>query len=458
VSLDAVDYLVRKHRETPRDVAITMVDRRGADEDVSWGALGDAAMCTAERLTALGTPPDGRLVVALGSSVDHFATVFGGWLAGQLVLVVPPDLGESRLRGVIDRFRPQTVVDPDAVSSADAAAERPPARSAMLSGGTTGDPKIVLRRRPWMEKRSENPGFTELCRPGDVTLVCTPLYGMGFQTAWDSILHGNRTVVLGRFSPAAWLRAVETYGVTFTRLVPTQMKWIAESAGFAGADLSSLRVVHHTAAACPADVKRAWIERVSPQVVYESYSSREDVLSTSISGEEWLAHPGSVGRVRPAIVRVLDETLTEVPVGQVGRVFLRPHDGHPLVETLGPALETTPDGKFVCLGDLGRVDEDGYLYLVDRASEMFMTGGLNVFPAQIERELIACPGVHDCVVVGEAHPDLGHVAVAYVALKAGVGLDDVTAFAAGRLSGTASTTRNSRGSAVPRDASGKGVG
>lgn len=460
--LDAVDYLRRGRTEQPEEIALILAGPSGADERISWRRLVDEAEGMAARLNALGARPGGRVMVALGASMEHFAAVAGAWMAGQLVLPIPPQMTQAQRKVVADQFRPLAVCDAEGLHRTLIPAEpkgqplpRPPSRYALLSGGTTGDPKVIMRRHSWTEQGEVPSNFAVLYRHGDVTLVCTPLYGMGFQAAWESILRNNQTVVLRRFSPAAWLRVAAAYSVTFTRMVPTQMKWIAESASFPEADLSALRVLHHTAAACPADVKRTWLARLSPNAVYESYSSREDVLTTLISGEEWLAYPGSVGRVDQRTVRILDDNLTELPVGQIGRIFMRPHDGVPKVEGRDAAFDTTKDGKFVSLGDMGRIDLDGYLYLVDRVSEMFTTGGLNVYPSQIERELADFQGVRDCVVLGEAHADLGHIAAAYVWLKDGFTLDEVVAFAEQRLAGPDLPRSFRQVTGLPRDASGK---
>jgi bile acid-coenzyme A ligase len=461
---DAVDYVRDQARRRPDAPALTIAVARGSDQDISWGRLVEEAEAVAAGLREAGAASDGRMVLGLGTGSAHLAYTLGGWMAGQRVLPVPPDLPPAQLQLVADRFRPHLVVDRAGTTTrtsvaGDPAANRPrpPARSAILSSGTTGDPKVILRRTPWSQERRDLGRFEALCRPGDVTLVSTPLHGMGFQTTWDSLLADNRTVLLDRFTPSAWLRAVERYGVTFARVVPTQMKWLAESPDFAAARLGTLRAVHHTAAACPPDVKRAWIARVSADAVYESYSSREDVLSTLITGPEWLAHPGSVGRVDRHSVRILDEDGREVPTGTVGRIFLRPHDARPVVEgeDAHAALPRTPDGKFVGLGDLGRLDGDGYLYLVDRVDEVFTTGGVNVFPQQVEQELLACPGVRDGIVLGEAHPDLGHVAVALVVLADGTDLEQVRRFCAGRLSGPHRPAEYRQVDAIPRDTSGK---
>ncbi|HMS88132.1 MAG TPA: AMP-binding protein, partial [Acidimicrobiales bacterium] len=182
----------------------------------------------------------------------------------------------------------------------------------------------------------------------------------------------------------------------------------------AAADVSSLRLVFQTGSACPVDVKRAMIEWWGP-VFLEAYGGTEVGVTCAITSEDWLAHPGSVGRaVAPYEALVLDDDGNELPPGEEGRLCFRDTTGRGIVyhddpersaaAHLGPGVLT--------LGEIGRVDADGWVYVTDRFSDMVVTGGVNVYPAEAEQVLVAHPQVDDVAGIGVPDPDLGEVLVA----------------------------------------------
>ncbi len=177
-------------------------------------------------------------------------------------------------------------------------------------------------------------------------------------------------------------------------------------------DVSTLRWLIHAAAPCPPAVKRAIIEWFGP-IVYEYYSSTE-VGGTAITSAEWLAHPGSVGRPwEGADVRILDDDGNAVPPGTVGSIWMR--NVRPFVYHNDPdKTAANRRDDYVTVGDLGSLDDDGFLYLADRRTDLILSGGVNVYPAEIEAALLAHPGVADAGVVGIPDPDLGEVVYAVV--------------------------------------------
>jgi len=148
-------------------------------------------------------------------------------------------------------------------------------------------------------------------------------------------------------------------------------------------DLSSLRVVWHLAEPCPEWLKQCWIDWLGPERIMELYAGTEAQTATVITGAEWLAHRGSVGRVQPGTVMITDEDGNEVPTGEMGEVWMRSLRGTPTYRYVG-ATARTREGGWESLGDMGRLDEDGYLYLGDRASDMILSGGANIYPAEVE--------------------------------------------------------------------------
>jgi acyl-CoA synthetase (AMP-forming)/AMP-acid ligase II len=294
------------------------------------------------------------------------------------------------------------------------------------SSGTTGQPKGILPPLP--------PG--ELGAPSFITMLQRGLFGFGPDTAYlcpAPLYHaapagwtvgaqriGATVVVMDRFDPLELLAAVERHRVTHVQLVPTHMirllKLTAEERS--RFDLSSLRVVVHAAAPCPVEVKQATLDWLGP-IVHEYYSGSEGAGFCYIGPEEWLAHPGSVGTSMSGAIHIVGADGEEVPVGEEGEVWFetsRPFEYH-----RDPAKTATvwdPRG-WAWLGDVGRVDADGYLYLTDRASNMIISGGVNIYPREIEDALVVHPSVDDVAVLGTAHPDLGEQVTAFVQLAEG---------------------------------------
>jgi bile acid-coenzyme A ligase len=200
-----------------------------------------------------------------------------------------------------------------------------------------------------------------------------------------------------------------------------------------GVDLSSLQTIWHLAEPCPPWLKQQWIDWFGPDVILELYAGTEAQTATIITGHDWLAHQGSVGRPAEGAVSILDPDGEPVPAGTVGEVWLRRQRERPTYRYIG-AEARTRDGGWESLGDLGYLDDDGYLYLADRAQDMIVSGGANLYPAEIEAALNEHPAVRSCAVVGLPDDDLGHRAHAIVEADAGaVDVEDLRAFVRDRL-------------------------
>ena len=173
-------------------------------------------------------------------------------------------------------------------------------------------------------------------------------------------------------------------------------------------DLSSLQIVFHMAAPMPPWLKEKWIEWLGPERIYELYGGTEAQGATIISGVEWLEHRGSVGKIgETARLRIIGEDGNEVPTGETGEIYFLPNDGAgSTYHYLGAEPKRRADG-WESLGDIGRLDADGYLYLGDRLADMVLRGGANIYPAEVEAAVSECPGVRSCVVVGLPDPELG---------------------------------------------------
>jgi acyl-CoA synthetase (AMP-forming)/AMP-acid ligase II len=311
------------------------------------------------------------------------------------------------------------------------AGDAPPARDGtemLYSSGTTGRPKAVRRPLPtdgagsWAQKVLEySLGQRYDMDPSSVYLSPAPLYhaaGINYTMAVHRV--GAASVLMRRFDAEAVLRLIEKHRVTHAQFVPTmfvRMLKLPETVRTAY-DLSSLRCVIHAAAPCPVDVKYKMMEWIGP-IIHEYYGGTEGFAGTGIGPQEWLAHPGSVGKpITP--VHVLDDGGVEVPVGTAGELFF---EGGPAFEYFKDPAKTASvsnDRGWRSLGDMGFVDEEGYLYLTDRSTFMIVSGGVNIYPQEVENLLVMHPKLVDAAVFGVPNDEFGEEVKAVVQPIAGL--------------------------------------
>jgi len=316
-----------------------------------------------------------------------------------------------------------------AAASADPLAEQPHGDDFLYSSGTTGRPKGVKVDLPDIDV--DEPGYRYVSIFGGlygfdedtVYLSPAPVYHAA-PLRFGGVVHalGGTLVMMERFDPESVLRAIEEHQVTHTQMVPTMfvrlLKLPAEVR--AGADVGSLRCVIHAAAPCPVEVKRRMIEWLGP-IVHEYYASTEANGATFIDSEQWLAHPGSVGTAGLGVLHICGEDGRELPPGEVGTVYFErselggrmpfSYHGDP-AKTAGTQHPQHPD--WTTVGDLGFLDEEGYLYLTDRAAFTIISGGVNIYPQEIEDLFSLHPAVADIAVVGLPDDEMGERVVAFV--------------------------------------------
>ncbi|WP_326833736.1 acyl-CoA synthetase [Amycolatopsis rhabdoformis] len=328
---------------------------------------------------------------------------------------------------------------------------RPLARTAgspmLYTSGTTGRPKGV--RRPLTgadpdEVPAASTWFFGIFGlapfDGHVHLCGSPLYHTAvLNFVAISVQLGHTAVLMDRWDAAEMLRLIERHRVTHSHMVPTQFRRLLALPDDVRAefDLSSLRVMIHGAAPCPLEVKRRMLDWWGP-VVTEYYAATEGG-GTVITGEDWLRKPGSVGLPWPgSTVRVLDPSGAEVPPGSVGTVYLKMGDSSFEYHRDSAKTARSRVGSLFTLGDIGHLDPDGYLYLHDRAADLIISGGVNIYPAEIEGELVMHPKIADVAVFGVPHEDWGEEIKAVVQPAPGVSpsaalTSELLAFAATRL-------------------------
>jgi long-chain acyl-CoA synthetase len=298
----------------------------------------------------------------------------------------------------------------------------------LFTSGTTGRPKAVQLPPKTIGDASDLAGFAEhiarhrMAKLG-THLVVGPLYHNGPLTAVRLLLAGVPVVVHSRFDAEATLAAIDEFGVETSIMVPTHfVRCLAlPEATRRRYDVSSLREIAHTGGACAVDVKRAMIEWWGP-VFSESYGGTESGTVCSINSTDWLAHPGSVGRaVPPFEPLVVDEAGTPLEVGEEGRLYFRDATGRGIVYEGDPVktAEAHLEPGVFTLGEIGRIDADGFVYITDRFSDMVVAGGVNVYPAEVEQVLVRHPDVVDVACIGVPDREMGERLVAVVQARPG---------------------------------------
>jgi long-chain acyl-CoA synthetase len=275
-----------------------------------------------------------------------------------------------------------------------------------------------------------------------------------------AVLHGMHITLMTGFDPEEFLRIVERDRISVVQMVPTMFARLLALPEEVRSryDLSSLRRVVHAAAPCPPDIKRAMIDWWGP-IVAEYYGSTEVGPVTFATSEDALAHPGTVGRALPgATVKVLDPDGHELAAGESGEVFVR----HAALtdftyEGDQPGRRAVEREGLISCGDIGYLDAEGYLYLNDRASDMVISGGANIYPAEIEACLHSLAGVRDCAVFGIPDEDFGEALAAYVEVEDGASLsaEEVRAHVNERLAGYKTPRVVEFVESLPREDSGK---
>jgi bile acid-coenzyme A ligase len=412
-------------RDAPEALAVTCgeVTLTRAELDARSNRL-------ARELDSYGIERGSFVTVAVPNSVDWFVAYVACWKLGAIPQPVSAKLPGRELSAIVDLAGSRVVIGapdeafallPDSIVHLPLGHLPPPeftddplpdvvspAWKAPTSGGSTGRPKLIVSGDPAQFDTEAPPPLA--IAPGGCMLVPGPLYHNG-PAVWScqALLQGNHVVVLPRFDAEAVLASIEQHRVDVVYLVPTMMKRILrlDDDVRLGYDLSSLRVVWHLAEPCPPWLKEAWIDWLGAERIFELYAGTEAQAATIITGTEWLAHRGSVGRVSSGEIKICDEFGNDLPTGEQGEVWMRSSRDTPTYRYVGADARTLGDG-WESLGDMGWFDADGYLYLGDRVQDMILCGGANIYPAEVEAALGEHPAVHSCAVIGLPNDDRGN--------------------------------------------------
>ena len=430
-----VEAFRRRVAERPDAAALTV-----GDQTLSFRALDEQTDRVARRLVAAGVG-EGRIVtIALPNSVAFVELALATLKAGGTPLPVSHRLPAVERQAIVDLAGAALVVgvDPDdhpgrrCVSRAEDLPEPAgagdndelpivvsPSWKAATSGGSTGVPKLIITTTPAVVDDHAPPDY--LLPRRSAVLIPGPLHHTApFAMALLALFHGNHLVVEPRFDAATTLADLARHRAEFVLLVPTMMHRIWRLPAEARqVDLSALRTVFHMASSCPAWLKEAWIDWLGPDRIFELYGASDSPANTVITGSEWLAHRGSVGRAALGEIRVTDDAGRPLPPGEIGEIWMRPPPGRPPRARIVGA-EARTRGGWTSVGDLGWLDTDGYLYIADRRTDLIVTGGENVYPAEVEAALERHFAVRSAVVVGLPDEDLGQRVHAVVEVDTGV--------------------------------------
>ncbi|THA36200.1 acyl-CoA synthetase [Streptomyces sp. A1277] len=367
--------------------------------------------------------------------------------------------------GTVDGFRPY----------AELLADRPasPPRDRTLgwvmnyTSGTTGRPRGIRRPLPGrLPEESHLGGFLGIfgIKPfdGNVHLVCSPLYHTAVLQFAGAALHiGHPLVLMDKWTPEGMLRAMDAHRCTHTHMVPTQFHRLLALPEEVRAryDVTAMRHAIHGAAPCPDHVKRAMIDWWGRCV--EEYYAASEGGGAFATAEDWLKKPGTVGRAWPiSELAVFDDDGNRLGPGELGTVYMKMSTGGFSYHKDEGKTRKNRIGDFFTVGDLGLLDEDGYLFLRDRKIDMIISGGVNIYPAEIESALLTHPAVADAAVFGIPHPDWGEQVRAVVEAAEGYEADDALAdeilgHCAGLLAGYKRPKSLGFITTMPRDPNGK---
>ncbi|GAA3728828.1 AMP-binding protein [Plantactinospora mayteni] len=423
-------------------MAVTFVRPDGTERCLTWSQLTREADVAYRALLALRLRPGSLVCVQLPAAPEHVAVTLGAWRLGATMLALDPRMPQAELDRLVGVAKPALLVaarpspacpsvtvaellggkepsrSPEAPVGGTGTAAPALPRSAHTTGGTTGHPRVILRQHPWVyssDLRSLPDDREFGVGLGERQLVAVPLHHVGFTRLYHGLALDHHVVVMEAFSPGLALELIHRHSISYFLVVPAMMRLILDCV--ADADLSSVQTVHISSAGCPEPVIRAWMRRFPPERVWYTYAMQERLGSVWIRGDEWLEHPGSVGRPRTCEVRIERPSGELARPNEVGEIFIRgEYSRQPRYLGSGPRLKEH-DG-FLSVGDFGHLDEDGYLYVLGRQAEMINVGGVKVFPAEVEQILLQHPGVTDAAVVGRPEPYLGEVVHALVVPRA----------------------------------------
>jgi bile acid-coenzyme A ligase len=460
-------------RSEPDRTALVGFDAHLAEQVLSWREFADRVIDAADELRAALNPSMSSCVVAATDNTVPAAISIAAALAAEVPVfpmnkAIPAAERDALLRLLGRRFARGYLMDPQLApegmglpAGAEPSANGSAVAYLLATGASSGIPKISARPGPLRYDPAQTPSVVIRqtgWRTGQRQLIVGPLYHTAPFTAFlDGLLDANTVVLQPFFAPRWTVELVRRYAIEWLQLTPTHMREILQLSDLDPGGFASLRSILHTAARCDADTKRGWISLLGPERVYELYGATEGIGVTLVRGDEWLARPGTVGRGFLTQIRILDDNGALVPPDTSGAVFMRTPQRVGRSDYVNDqAIRTTLDG-FATVGDHGRLDSGGYLYLEPRDHDVINVGGEKVDPDEVEAALREHPAVVDAVAVAVPHQALGSVVGAHVVLRPGASVRkaELAAHCGRRLAGYKIPKQFTFVDQVPRSAAGK---
>ena len=424
-----------KHPQKP---AIIFIDGDAEPEELTWLQVDQRSNQIARLLAQNGVNSDSTVVIGLPNCPEHYLVSLAGWKLGALVISLRPKLPERERVQLLElanaavvvadwhnvpnpQLKLENVKDVDRFSAGPLPDITAHPGKAVASGGSTGRPKLIVDPNPWAST-DDTPVFALLgIEPSMVHLVSGPLYhNAPYLFSHRGFFQGHTIVLTARFDAAQVADLIETYQVSYTYMAPIMMSRIAKLPDIKQKNLRSIRTLIHTAAPCPKWLKLAWIDLIGGENLLELFGATEAVGICTIRGNEWLQHEGSVGQpVTGCEMRILNANGDECQTGEVGEIFMRwtDPDRGPAYTYIGSNPAKKDGTGFSSVGDLGWADADGYLFIADRRVDMIISGGANVYPAEVEAVLTEHEAIADVAVIGLPDEEWGRRVHAIVQFK-----------------------------------------
>lgn len=443
--------------QTPDKPAVVIAN---GGPTLSYGELEARANQAAHLFQSLGVKRGDKVAMSLENCLEVFEFAWGAQRIGALYIAISSRLTADEISYILDDSGSKLFLGSDYIGEAlDKVPEKLPGLAyftkdgahgaykswsealdaqpttpvehesigldMLYSSGTTGKPKGVLPALP--------PEDTPLMTEDKLALLIKTFFGADDSTVylcpaplyhaaplrWSQSIHrlGGTVVVMSKFDSENALELIEKHKINVAQFVPTHFNRLLalDEDVRAKYDVSSLKAVVHAAAPCPIPVKEKLIDWWGP-ILFEYYAGSEGNGMTFINSEDWLTHKGSVGKAIKGIMHICDENGDPLPQGEEGLIYFEKGDQFSYYNDPEKTAEATNSRGWTTLGDVGRLDEDGFLYLTDRKSFMIISGGVNVYPQEIENHLITHPKVADAAVIGAPDEDMGEKVVAVIQL------------------------------------------
>ncbi|WP_242825210.1 bile acid--CoA ligase BaiB [Proteocatella sphenisci] len=435
----------------PDDTAIIYIDKEEKTSFITWSQLYIQSNKLAWMLMEKNIKPGSVIMVAWPNCIEHIIAAFAIWKVGACYLPVSSKTADKEFVEIGDMISPTiafaefevpgvpiTLNYKKMYESMEGQSEEMPEdikadpNMISLSGGTSGNLKLIRQNMP--------SGISD-----DILQIWFHMSGMGFEqrqlllgplfhgaphtAAFNGLFSGNTLVIPRNLCAGNIVRLIKKYQIEYAQMVPILLNRIIKIPGLKIEDFDSIKAICHTSGYCSDWLKKRWIDLLGPEKIHEIYSMTEVIGLTCIRGDEWLKHTGSIGRpICNGKVSIRNNQGKELPPRELGEIYMTFPDGCFDTEYMNKEqLETTKDG-FRSVGDFGYIDEDGYLYFVDRRNDMLVTGGENVFVNEVETALLRHEGIMDAIVVGIPDEEWGRLIHAVIESTTGISEEELRTF------------------------------